>query len=608
VAVIGLILSAAGTAEVEARLLNIGGSLTVNYTRTDSYSYTDFAHENSTVSSLGQQYQVGLFGDMARVGNYRADVIWLEQDIRLQDVDERNRYNVTDYRLNLGLFPQWSPLTLNREQIVRRNDLEFGNVSYTLKDRIDTFGGNWVINMARIPRLVANYQQSKLRADSGNDFLTRAATVYTDTSIGVTRISAGYQFTQTDSSTSDTTTSNGVNLDTNSQLNTSLTLLVYGRYTSSHLANTAVPSQLTTGVPSPGVSFFQERSYGGSLIYRPHLNWWDGMVGYDFTENPYFNDFKSQSVQGSANLRYNEKTDSSFSARYLKYDITNSTVDTESADATINYRPIFGLTTGLSGNGGITTTRTAGFQNTDNTFQHYQYNIDYTRPWQLIQYRAAYQASYGVSDTTPTGFNSRDLGNTVSFGLDNTNTEIVHLSLNALFNDVQRITDSVKSEQTSYAVQLQGDSNYYRNVLLMGDGLTLRGLGSYADSTGFGIEGRVMSAEAGANYQTVVGLNANGTYRIDNYPTSVLLDRQLFIGQLQYVTYLIANLNVMASARGTLEDNRYRSDVGVMEGIFTLNYIIGKLTVTAQFQQVETRTSGDRYGTRALTAQATRPF
>jgi len=602
------LVSAAQTARVEARLLNIGGSLTVNYSRADSFSYTDFARVNSTVTSLGQQYQVGLFGDFSRLGNYRADVIWLEQDVHLPDADQRNRYNVTDYRLNVGLFPMWSPLSLNREQIIRRNDLEIGNISYTLKDRIDTFGGNWVINMARMPRVVANYQESKLNADSGNNFLTRAATVYTDTTVGVTQISAGYQFSQTDATTSGTTTSNGVNLDTNSQLSAGMSLLLYGRYTSSHLPNTAIPTQLTTGVPSPGVSFFQERSFGATAIYRPPLYWWDGMLNYNFTENPYFNDFKSQSVQGAANMRFNEKTDSNVSARYLQYIITNSTINTESADATINYRPIFGLTTGLNGNAGLTSTQTTGTPNTENVFQHYQYNIDYTRPWQLIQYRADYQVSYGVSDTTPTGFNSRDLGNTVTFGLDNTNIDFVHLSLNALFSDIQRITDEVKTEQTSYNVQLLGDSAYFRNVMLLGDSLGLRGAVTYSDSTGFGIDGKVTTGEAGANYQTIIGLNASAGYRIDNYPTSLRLDRQMFIGQIQYTTYLIANINITAGARGSLEDNRYRSDIGVMEGDFTLNYVIGKLTLTAEFQQIETITSGDQYGTRAITAQATRPF
>jgi hypothetical protein len=594
--------------QVHARVLNIGGSLSVNYNRSTSFSKTDFGNTSTTVNSIGQRYSGEVFGDYYRLGNYRADVSWTEQDVHLVDADQKNRFNVTDYRLTVGLFPQWSPLNLSRERILRKTDLESGGLSLTTKDRVDSLGANWVIHTTRLPALVLNYQQSQLKSDSGENFITRSASAYSDTTIGFTRISAGYQFSETDSSSSGPTKSHGVNLDTNSQLTTSLTFVAFGHYTNTHLPEGAVVSQTTTGVSTPGVSFFQERSYGASLIYRPPLYWWDGMVGYNYSENPFFNDFKSQAVQGSANLRYNEKTDSSFGARYLQFLITDSTVNSESADASLNYRPFFGLTTGLNGTAGLTSTRTTGAENTDNTFQHYQYNINYTRPWELVQYRAAYQIGYGVSDTQPTGFNSRDLENSISLGVDNTNTQIIHLSLNTSYSDIQRITESVRTEQTTYLIQVSGDSSYIKNLIFVGDTLGLRAAANYSDTTGFGVEGRVISGDLNGSYQTVVGFSANANYRIENYPKELLLDRQLFSGQIQYATYLITNLNMVASARGTLEDNRYRADVGVVEESLTLNYLIGKLRMGLQYQQIETLTSGDRYGTRAILAQATRTF
>jgi len=601
--------------QVHARVLNIGGSLSVNYNRSTSFSKTDFGSTSTTVNSVGQRYSGEVFGDYYRLGSYRADVSWMEQDVNLVDADQKNRFNVTDYRLTVGLFPQWSPLNLNRERILRKTDLESGGLSVTTKDRVDSLGGNWVIHAARLPTLILNYQQSRLDSDSGENFITRSASAYSDTTIGFTRVSAGYQFSETDTNAKDIngkdtppTTSHGVNLDTTSQLTTSLTFVAFGHYTNTHLPEGAVVSQTTTGVSTPGVSFFQERSYGASLIYRPPLYWWDGMVGYNYSENPFFNDFKSQSVQGSANLRYNEKTDSSFGARYFQFLVTDSTVNSESADASLNYRPFFGLTTGLNGTAGLTSTRATGAENTDNTFQHYQYNVNYTRPWELVQYRAAYQIGYGVSDTQPTGFNSRDLENSVSLGVDNTNTQIIHLSLNTSYSDIQRITESVRTEQTTYLIQVSGDSSYIKNLIFVGDTLGLRAAANYSDTTGFGVEGRVISGDLNGSYQTVVGFSANANYRIENYPKELLLDRQLFSGQIQYATYLIANLNMVASARGTLEDNRYRADVGVVEESLTLNYLIGKLRMGLQYQQIETLTSGDRYGTRAILAQATRTF
>ena len=602
--VMAILWIVAGASQAQARLLNIGGSLSLNYNRSTTFSETDAGSTSTSINSFGQQYNIGVFGDFYRLGNYRADVTWLEQVVNLEDADQKNRFNVTDYRLSMGLFPMWSPLSLSREQIVRKTDLESMGVSRTTKDRVDSMGANWVINTARLPRLVLNYQQSELKSDSGGKFMTRAASAFTDATMGVTRVTAGYQFSESDTSTSEPTTSHGINLDTNSQLTLSLTLMAFARYTSTHLPE----SGTTSPVSAPGVSFFQERSYGASLIYRPPLYWWDGLVSYNYSENPFFSDFKSQSVLGSANLRYNEKTDSAFGARYLNISITDSTINSESADASLNYRPIFGLTTGLGGNAGLTSVQTTGAEDTDSLFQHYQYNINYSRPWQLIQYRANYQIAYGVSDTQPTGASSRDLGNNVSLGLDNTNTEIVHVGLNTSYSNIQRITESVKTEQSSYLVQLSADSSYFKELIMVGDRLGLRAAANYSDTTGFGVEGKTTSGDLAANYNTVIGISLNANYRIEDYPTELRLDRQSISVQAQYVTYLFSNINLLVSLRDYFEDNRYRSDVNLLEENLTLNYLIGKLTLALQYQEVGTQTSGDRYGSRSLMARATRAF
>lgn len=600
-----------GSTEAQARLLNIGGSLNVNYNRSTTFSKTDLGSTSTSINSFGQQYNIGLFGDFYRLGNYRADVTWLDQVVNLEDANQKNRFNVTDYRLSMGLFPLWSPLNLSREQIVRKTDLEMGGVSATTKDRVDSMGANWVINSARLPRLVLNYQQSELKPDTGNKLTTRAASAYTDATMGATHVAAGYQFSESDISGPDSkpTTSHGINLDANSQLTTSLSFIAFGRYTSTHLPESALPvSQTTTGASAPGISFFQERSYGTSLVYRPPLYWWDGLVSYNYSENPFFNDFKSQSVLGGANLRYNEKTDSAFGARYLNISITDSTINSESADASLNYRPIFGLTTGLGGNAGLTSVHTTGTENTDSLFQHYLYNINYSRPWQLIQYRASYQIAYGVSDTQPTGFNSRDLGNSISLGLDNTNTQIVHVGLSTTYSDIQRIADSVKTEQSTYVVQLAADSSYFKELIMGGDRLALRAAANYSDTSGFGVEGRTKSGDLAANYNTVIGISVNATYRIEDYPKELRLDRQSVTVQVQYVTYLISNMNLLLSVKDNYEDNRYRSDINLLEENLTLNYLIGKLTLGLQYQEVNTQTSGDRYGTRSMMARASRAF
>ncbi len=590
---IGALLAAP---RAEARPLNLGGSLSINYGRATTFQDTDTGKTRTTILTLGQQYTLGVFGDFYRLGGYRADVSWMDQKVNMKNLDQENRFNVVDYRLSLNLFPQLSPLSLTRQQIVRKTDLESAGVSITTKDRVDSFGANWVLNIRRMPRLVMNYQQSDLRTDQGSDFTTRAASAFTDMAIGVTRLNLGYQFSETEAE-SGRTRSNGWNLDTNSQLTTSLTLTAFARYSSTSLPEVA-----------PGVSFFEERAFGSSLVYRPPLHWWDGSASYSYTENPFFNDFKSQTLIGLANVRYNEKTDSAFSTSFLHFSVVDTTVVSEAGSASLNYRPLFGLSTGVSGSAGLTSTDATGAQDTDSLFQNYQYTINYFRPWQFLQYRAGYQIVYGVSDTEPTGFNSRDLTNTVNLGIDNTNTQFVHVSLNTNFSNIQRITESVKTEQSTYLVQLGADSSYPRNLLLFGDALSLRAVGTYSDSTGFGVEGRVVSGDLGTTYSTPVGFSANLGYRIEDYPRELSLDRQIFSGNIQYMTALFFRMNFAVSLGEILEDNRFRPDVSRFEVKASLDYRIGKMALGLNFLETETRSSGDRFGSYSILAKATRTF
>ncbi len=588
-----------GIGESEARLLNIGGSLSVNYNRSMTFSGSDAGATSTSVNSFGQQYNLGISGDAYKLGGYGAHVSWLEQVVNLEDTDQKNRFNVTDYRLTFNLFPQWSPLSLTRQRTVRKTDLELQTLGITTKDRIDSLSANWTMSIRQLPRLIFNYQQSELNTAAPGTFLTRSASAFTDTVMGVTRIAVGYQFSETDISSSEPSRSHGLNLDTGSEVTTHLTVTAYGRYTTSRL-----PENVTV----PGVTLFQERSFGTAALYHPRLHWWDGSVSYNYSENPFFNEFRSQAVQGSANVRYDGKTDSSFGARYLHFSVIDSTVDSQSGDASLNYRPIFGLSTGVGGSAGLTSTHETGTGGADSLFQNYRYNINYAKPYQLIQYRASYQLSYGQADTRPSGFNSRDLGSGVSFGIDNTNVRIIHVGLNTTYSNIQRVTESVRTEQSSYLIQPSADSSYFKDLFIRGDALGLRAQGNYSDTTGSGVEGRVISGDLAANYQTPFGLAVSEAYRIEGYPKELLLDRQTLTSLVQYSTYFAYNISMILSLRDVVEDNRYREDVNRAEGSVTLNYQVGLLTLGAQFQEIETRTAGSRYKTRSIMGRATRAF
>ena len=593
-----------GAPVAEARLLNLGGSLSINYNSSITSSKTGSVSSRTTVRSLGQQYTLRMYGDFYLLGSYNLDFSLLNQKVNIQSADQENRYRIQDYRASVHLFPKWLPVNITRQTTVRKTDLEISNLSITTKDRIDTLGANMILNFRRIPRTVLNYRQSELQTDtSTGDFITRATSVFSDVSIGATRLSGGFQHTETKVADSGTggqkSSSLGYNIDANSQLTSALNVTAAGRYTTNRLGEPAL---------TPGVDFFQEKSFNTSVIYRPPLYWWDGSLSYYYSENPFFQDFRSHSVQSSANLRYNPKTDSQFGVRYLLFKVIDSTVQSQSANASLNYRPVFGLSTQLSGATGLTSSQTTTTQDTDSLFQNYRYGINYTRPWQNIQYRASYNISYGVSDTRPTGFSSRDLGNTINLGLDNTNTRIVHVGFNATYSDIQRITESVKTEQNTYLVQLTADSNYFRNLVFMGDNLGLRAQSNYSETTGFGVEGRITTADVSAAYQTPVGLAMNLSYRIEDHPRELFLDRQLIEAQLHYSTVLFWNLHFQTSLKRALEDNRYRDDLNRSEGNLSVNYQIGEFRIAFQANGIETRTRASRFRTVSYLVTVTRSF
>jgi len=595
----GLILGLVGEIPpAQARLLNIGGSLSINYSRSTGYLVSDAATTRDTIHSLGEQYGLVLSGDLYNLGDYNGGITWTQQTFSLEGRNQKSRVTIKEYRLGVNLFPQWSPLGLTRQRNIRKSDAEFRNQSISTWDRVDTFGANWVLNLRRVPKTNLSYQESKLTTKGGGNLTTRSASANTDGVLGVTRIAFGYQFSETDSSSSSPSRSHGLNLDTISQLTTDLTLSAYGRYSTSH-------SPVAT---APGVSVFQERSLGLSLVYRPHLNWWDGSTAYNYTESPFFNNFRSHSLQGLANLRYNINTDSAFGARYLRFTVVDASVDSEGVDASLNYRPIFGLSTTASGGYSNTATHPADTESTRSFFQTYRYLVNYARPFQKIQYRAGYQLSYGLSDTQPVGSSSRDLGNSVNFGMDNTEVQVLHVGFNSIYSNFQRVSESVKTEQSTYLLQVSADSSYFKSLIFRGDALNLRSQANYSNTTGAGLQGRVISGEFLGDYQTHVGFSFSEGYRIEKYPNELLLDRQIFSTTMGYTTRLPFNASLVISLTDIEEDNRYRDDINRAQGNIGLDYQIGLLTMGIQIMEIDTFSAGNRYGSRSISGRASRSF
>ena len=584
----------------QARVLNLGGSVQLSY----SLARTDSESAQSEITTFGQRYSLGASGDLLRFGSYRADVSWFDEkldtrsEIGTTTTERESRLNILDYRFSVNLFPTQSPLSLTAQQIHRKNE-----VGQTTEEILKVYGANWVINLRRLPRLTLSYQRSTLdtRTESAGsgDFTTQAATLQADGSIKNTRIAAGYQFQETEAEVGGTSRTQGLNLNVNSQITPSL--LVTG--TARHTTARTPPS-----VNAPGVNLFQERSIGLAAIYRPPLYWWDGSVGYNYSESPFFEDFKSHLLQGNMNLRPTNRVDGNANLRFMRFTISNSEVNTEALSTSVNYRPIFGLSTGLGAAAALTSTANA--TETDTLSQNYLYNINYFRPWRFLQYHTGYNLTYGLSDTRPGGSESQDLSNSLNVGADNTNTRLVHVGSDAVVSHIRRTTDSVESDQTSYNINLTADSSYFRNLIRRGDSLTLKATANYSDNSGIGIEGPIVRFESTATY-VWIGLFADAGYSIENYPDEVLLDRQRVFGQIQWILYVIRNTSLNLRVKDTFEDNRFRDDVNRFEADAEATHQLGALSLSLQYRRVVTDVTGvveSRTTSDSIYARVFRPF
>jgi hypothetical protein len=155
---------------------------------------------------------------------------------------------------------------------------------------------------------------------------------------------------------------------------------------------------------------------------------------------------------------------------------------------------------------------------------------------------------------------------------------------------------------------LTASSSYFKSLLFRGDALDLLSQANYSNTTGAGLQGKVIAGELHANYQTPYGVSINEGYRIENYPTELLMDRQIITSQVRYSTYLFFNANLIMSLSDIEEDNRYREDVNRVEGNLSIDYQIGLLSLGVSIMETDTWTAGTRYGSRSIMGRASRTF
>ena len=590
-------------ASAKARLLNLNGNLQANF----NYSQSTSGGATSKSNSWGQRYNLGVSNPLFRFGIFRADGSWYSERLHTETAqggastfDQNRQLRVIDFRLMTSLFPRTSPLSVSYQQILRRN-----KVDTATDDTVRVLTANWINHFRGFPRMALSYNRSvfdsKSEGEDSNNTTNQSVTVQADGEIKTTQLSAGYQYSEADTNNFGTTTSQGLNFSANSKLTEALIGNAFGRYTTSKIPATFVV---------PGTQFFQERAVGVTLNYRPLLYWWDGNVGYGYSENPFVGGFKSNTFSGTANLRPARSLTFTTNGRIVRLSIQNNSTDSETISASVNYIPFFGLSTG--GGTSFNHTLTSSPGSSDNTIlsESFNYYARYNKTVRNLQYRTGYAINYGQSQRRTDGSDTWSLNNNFSAGVDNTNVQRIHLGSALSVNDLRSRAGGEYLKGTTVILTLTADSNYYRNLLRRGDRLTLKSVVTLSDNRGFGLEGYQETFTAFAGYAWV-RIYATLDYSIENYPNSAMLDRQKVDSLLQYTVTFIRGMNLILKGKDSYEDNRYRADTNRVEGTADMTYQLGLISMKVTYIRTMTWIYGDNHSKTTLdsvSATISRPF
>jgi len=587
----------------DGRLLNLGGSADLSY----GHIRTTQEEDVTETHFLQQRYNLHNFGEIIdpRIGTFSLGGTFLSQDTETSGNFTDQNFNFTDYSLGLNLFPYISPFSFYAQRTTRSNQLDT-----VVKDTITTYGANWSLSIPRFPRLVLSYNQSELKANDRDrlpDTLSRYFNAESSGRLGETTVIGRYQFNQTDvariDGDVDQIDGHAVNLNTESRLGRSVSLSTFARYAD------------VGGVNAPGVTFAQERAVGASLFWTPSI-FWDTHARVEYAETPDTIDFKRLNTFWSASIRPTELLDMVASIRYFQFEVNETTTSSPFADYNLNYRPFFGLSTGLGGSWGLTETDGNGAE-LSSFYQRYRGFVNYTRSVEILRYSASYTLSYGTADTSrdnlggPQETDLTDLMNTITLGVENTQIRIVHIALMYTFNDINRDGPTVQEEddQRSHTFQVNVDSSYFRGLIFRDDSLFLQGSTGLTRIEGFGPRGNSFLFDArGSYYFLGGGLLAAGWTRQD-YPEGFYLDSDIYFEELQWSFYL-GNSTVTVGARDSHQrgDGDSSLDRDTLEFTALWGYQIGKFLFNLDHRWANDRSAGVKYRSETLFARATRVF
>lgn len=589
---------------VEAALVNLSGELEVSY----SWSRDDQdGRVIKKVTDFEQRYTLRNSGDLwdPRIGTFMLNGTFMNQEIQThgESVDAQPLYNnlrLADYSGSVSLMPRLAPLTFSVQQLTQFNGAGscyfFCSSGLTQKDRTTNYNLNWIVPIDHLPTVRVNLNQSDQKSSVGlfsmppTNITTRFANVEISDRFREINVLTQYQFSQTQFQGQGTSNANAVNLNVDGRITEALSLTASGNYTNQGGLNTAQ------------VNFIQQRGGNFALFYRPS-SLWDSSLSYNMSESPAGNvDFKTQIAQGSLNLRPTTQVDIFSSYRFMRFE---SGVLTDSHFGTVgfNWRQlfgVFGLTQGASVS--YSGTETAGTTNT--TDMTGRYSINYTKGFDQYRLNAGYNISYDANRTTPTTpippFNCnntcatsyltgnptgnpthRDLLNSASAALENTDVRLYHWLVSYTFTDTHQDGNTLQpqDDQRAHVAQINVDSSYFKKLLLQASA-------SLTSIEGFGTAGRTIQADLRANYFIWQGLSLSAEINHQDFPHGFFGDSDTFTTEAQWVNTIWQRLTLLFDVKEIYQLNESIGDRETFQGQSQFMYQWGKLFLTLSYLYV----------------------
>jgi hypothetical protein len=563
------------------------GNIDLNYGQNTLDSKT--THTNSP--SFFQRYALGSFGYLGdpRLGSYDADVSYQEDLGKTNGVETRDQ-NTLDYRLSFSVLPRKAPLTLFAQRITRDNDVD----PFTSTNRLDSYNITWDLPLERMPHLRFNLFQADSKTTSAlftDQARTQTASVDASDQLGNTSLFTRYQYATLRGNGIPKTSSHIVNFNSESRLSPSLTLNARGNY-SSQVA--------TLGVVNPGLSSFQQRTAGASLIHQPSLAL-SSRASYDYFKDP----FERHILQASSNYRATEKMDLFGSYRFFRFNALSALTNSHFANFGTTYRPWLGVSGGL--NLSYNLTGVNAVTDTNVFSQSYNYFINYFKTLERIILNAGYNGNYIRTNISPGPFSS-NLINTVTLGANNANPRYLSLGTSYSFSNINRTqSPGIDVSQNQHTFNVTGQSNYLRNLVLRGDFLSIGAFVNYSvfdvDS---GSESSLQSSET-VTYDTLRGVILSSGHNYQNVGIDITERNEVF-GQIQWVTFLIRDLYLTASARETYQLYTQTTDITLLEGHANILYQLGRISFSLEYTYTQQNQADLDFKSQSIFVRANRPL